>query len=71
MTADTIIFRVHRDCALVKSVDRFWRVIRQNAFWHKELPCGVQKDKYFSFHSLKSPKPQIFGHFNAFPSGTH
>ena len=42
-------------------------------FWHnphKELPCGVQKDKYFSFHPLISRKG-IRGPFNAFPSATH
>jgi len=43
----------------------------QRVLWHKEVPCGVQKDKYFSFHPLKSRKTQIFGHFNAFSSGTH
>ena len=31
-----------------------WTVLDEHYFkmrvWHKEVPLGVQKDKYFSFH---------------------
>ena len=51
-------------------VDRFGRVIRQNAcfrVWRCHL--GLPKiHNYFSFHHKQSSKPQICGYFNTTPA---
>ena len=67
MAADAIIFCVCRDLALVKPVDRFWRVIRQNACFGTRSCLLRFRNIIFQFSSPKIAKTPNFGHFNAFP----
>ena len=68
MAADGIIFYVPRDCGLVKPVDRFGRVIRQNACFvaqGRALQCS--EIYIFQFSPLKSQKK--LGHFQCISYG--
>ena len=37
----------------------------KRVLWPKEVPFGVQEDKYFIFHTQNRQKPQFWGTFNA------
>jgi len=60
MAADAIIFVFLGIVPRSKS----WSVLEGNkskrVFWHTHVPCGVQKDKYFSFHPTKSAQNSNF-----------
>ena len=39
----------------------------KRVFWDKEVPFGVSKNKYFSFHPQNRQKPQFWCTYNAIP----
>ena len=70
MAADGNIFYVPRDRALVKTVDRFWRVIRQNAcFGTRRCPLGFRKINISVFTPKIAKKKPILGHFQCISNG--
>ena len=68
MAADGIIFYVPRESALVNP----WTVLGGEYVKTRALAQGAtfrcSKTYIFQFSSLKSPKPQFWGTFNAFPT---
>ena len=65
MAADGIIFYVPRESALVKPVDRFGWVIRQNACFGSRTCLPVFRNIHISVFTPKIAKN--WGIFNAFP----
>ena len=63
----TISVFLHWNRPLATIVDRFGRVIHQNACFDARGALLVQKDTNFSFHPQNPPKPPIVGTSNAFP----